>query len=131
MIKTRLVPVMVFSIVCSSAGFACDPNAVNWDQFYAINDKNNDQKIQRTEWQNLSFKGSNFESGFESELPSQQIFQQLDTNKNAVLDGQEIYYIYRYLPNPCANFNMQNTTLTKKESLLSLDKLKAFLQQLF
>lgn len=73
MIKTRIA-VMIFALMSANSGFACDPIAINWDQFYAVNDKNHDKKIQRVEWQQLSFKGSNYDGGFESTLPPAQIF---------------------------------------------------------
>lgn len=131
MIKTRCITVMIFALICSNAGFACDPIAINWDHFYAVNDKNKDKKIQQAEWQKLSFKGSNYDAGFESTLPPAQIFQQLDSNKNAVLDGEEIDAIYRYLPNPCADFDMRNSSDAKHQPLSRLDKFKAFLEGLF
>ena len=130
MIKTRIA-LMIFALVCSNVGFACDPVAPNWEAFYKANDKNKDGKLQRSEWQHLSFKGSYYDSGFESTLPPQQIFTQIDKNKNNVIDGDEIYELWTYMPNPCADFDMRNSSDAKNSSFSTLDKLKAFLEGLF
>ena len=88
---TDFIIMMALTVFCTSAAFACEPIALNWDQFYALNDQNKDKKIQRSEWQSLNFNGSNYDAGFESSLPRAQIFQQMDKNKNGTLEEQEIY----------------------------------------
>ena len=129
--KIGSITMLALTVFCASATFACEPQALNWDQFYAINDKNNDKKIQRSEWQNLNFKGSNYDAGFESSLSPAQIFQELDKNKNGSIEGEEIYDLYRYLNNPCAGFDMRNSTQSKSVGWFPLHKLKKILNDFF
>jgi hypothetical protein len=131
MLQTRARAVMIFALVCSNAGFACDPAAPNWQAFYKANDKNNDKKLQRSEWQHLDFTGSYYDAGFESTLPPQQIFTQMDHNKNNVIDGDEIYDLWSYLHNPCADFDRRNDSASERKNTFWLDEIKSFLQQLF
>lgn len=131
MIKNLNVAFIIMALLCSNAAFACDPIALNWDAFYAANDKNKDKKFQRSEWQNLSFKGSYYEAGFESKLPPQQIFTQMDKNKNNVIDGDEIYELWIYLNNPCADFDRLNSSESKVKPVFWLDEIKGFFERLF
>ncbi len=89
------------------------------------------KKIQRSEWQNLNFNGSNYDAGFESSLPRAQIFQQMDKNKNGTLEEQEVYDLYLYLPNPCADFDMRKSMPDQKADWFSLQKISAFFNELF
>lgn len=103
---------LLFSVVLSipaSNLMACDPIAINWTALYAKNDKNHDKNLQLNEWLTLDFSSSNYDGGFESNKPLSQIFKELDANKNQQLDQEELYDIYLYLPNPCANFDMRNS----------------------
>ncbi len=122
---------MALTVFCASAAFVCEPIALNWDQFYALNDQNKDKKIQRSEWQSLNFNGSNYDAGFESSLPRAQIFQQMDKNKNGTLEEQEIYDLYLYLPNSCADFDMRKSMPDQKADWFSLQKISAFFNELF
>ena len=131
MIKNLAAAFIAVALLCSNAAFACDPIAPNWEAFYAANDKNKDKKLQRSEWQNLSFKGSYYDAGFESKLPPQQIFTQMDKNKNNVIDGDEIYELWTYLPNPCADFDMRNSSSPNDQPAFWLDQIKGFFERLF
>lgn len=131
-INTALfVASVMASLLCSNAAFACDPIAPNWDAFYHANDKNNDKKLQRSEWQHLNFKGSYYEAGFESTLPPQQIFTQMDHNKNNVIDGDEIYELWTYLPNPCTDFDRRHSSGSNAKPGFWLDEIKEFFERLF
>ncbi len=122
---TRLnIALIVAALFCANAAFACDPIALNWDAFYKANDKNNDKKFQRSEWQHLNFNGSYYDAGFESKLPPQQIFTQIDKNKNNLIDDDEIYELWTYLPNPCADFDMRNSSEHQNAPLYFIEKLK-------
>ena len=131
MIKRLNIALIVVALLCSNAAFACDPIAPNWDAFYKANDKNNDKKFQRSEWQHLNFNGSYYDAGFESKLPPQQIFTQMDKNKNNVIDGDEIYELWTYLPNPCADFDMRNSSESNAKPVFWLDEIQGFFEKLF
>ena len=116
--------ILTVALLCSHSAFACDPATPNWDTFYKANDKNNDKKFQRSEWQHLNFEGSYYDAGFESKLPPQQIFTQMNKNKNNVIDGDEIYELWTYLPNPCADFDRRNSSEHQHAPLYFIEKLK-------
>lgn len=122
--KSLSALLMATTLACSHATFACDPIAPNWEAFYEANDKNRDKKLQRSEWQNLNFEGSYYDAGFESRLPPQQIFTQMDKNKNNVIDGDEIYELWTYLPNPCAEFDRRNGSDNQNIPRSVIEKLK-------
>ena len=123
--------VLTVALLCSHSAFACDPATPNWDAFYKANDKNKDKKLQRSEWQHLNFDGSHYDAGFESKLPPQQIFTQMDKNKNNVIDGDEIYELWTYLPNPCADFDRRNSAESNVKSTYWLDEIKGFFERFF
>lgn len=102
--------------VLPQSTWACEPASIE-ERFLFVADKNNDDVIDKQEWQQAN--QYDYEVDFEV-ANSEQNFNKLDVNHNQTLELEELYnsFIISYKEDPC-DFWQQQTSAQPKQKWYS------------
>ena len=132
-IPIRVLLLSLTLYMFNASVWACDPASVQWEQLYKDYDRNHDQQFDTVEWVSLiELKNQSYQ--WQEPLnpldPTRnKIFLELDQDHNKLLSQDEMYNIYRFFPDPCADWNReQSEKLHQQNKTFSwLDWLKSHL----
>ncbi len=132
-IPIRVLLLSLTLYMFNASVWACDPASVQWEQLYKDYDRNHDQQFDTVEWVSLiELKNQSYQ--WQEPLnpldPTRnKIFLELDQDHNKLLSQEEMYEIYRFFPDPCVDWNReQSEKLHQQNKTFSwLDWLKSHL----
>ena len=129
-IPIRVLLLSLTLYMFNASVWACDPASVQWEQLYKDYDRNHDQQFDTVEWVSLielKKQSYQWQEPFNPLDPTRnKIFLELDQDHNKLLSQEEMYNIYRFFPDPCADWNReQNEKLHQSNTTFGwLERLK-------
>ncbi len=121
-IPIRVLLLSLTLYMFNASVWACDPASVQWEQLYKDYDRNHDQQFDTVEWVSLiELKNQSYQ--WQEPLnpldPTRnKIFLELDQDHNKLLSQEEMYEIYRFFPDPCVDWNQEQSQNHAKFQLL-------------
>lgn len=111
--KKYTTQLLMFALLYGTtfATWACDPAEMQWEKLYKDYDHNRDQQFDMTEWVSLiklENQSYQWQEPFNPLDPTRnKIFLELDQDHNKLLSQEEMYNIYRFFPDPCADWHRE------------------------